>query len=159
MGRHATDRDRNSRNRPTKVTTIRLVMVGLLPTNRAVNRPNRDHSHEYDRDRMKIWSSLAVLFAIVLAGCAEGAKLVQETGRWRGCRLPFKGEQGSMLSSFRQDALALMKEKCGGPYTIVREGETKGRTRMASPIEGAQEPCRSADGAFSFAVNRNVGTI
>jgi hypothetical protein len=32
-----------------------------------------------------------------------------------------------------------MKEKCGGPYTIVREGEAKGRTRMTSPVEGAQE--------------------
>ena len=36
-------------------------------------------------------------------------------------------------------ALALMKEKCGGPYNIVREGEAKGRTRMTSPVEGAQE--------------------
>lgn len=53
---------------------------------------------------------------------------------------PFKGEQGSMLSSFRKEALAIMKDKCGGgSYVIVREGETKGRARLASPIEGAQE--------------------
>ena len=32
-----------------------------------------------------------------------------------------------------------MKEKCGGPYTIVQEGETRSRTCMASPVEGAQE--------------------
>ena len=88
---------------------------------------------------MKIWSRVAVLFAITLAGCAEGAKLVQERGDGGAVIYPFKGEQGAMLSSFRQDALALMKEKCGGPYTIVREGEAKGRTRMASPVEGAQE--------------------
>jgi hypothetical protein len=44
-----------------------------------------------------------------------------------------------MLSSFRQNALTVMKEKCGGPYIIVREGETKGRTRTVSPVEGAQE--------------------
>jgi len=88
---------------------------------------------------MKIGSSLAILFVILLVGCAEGAKLVQESEDGGVVIYPFKGEQGSMLSSFRQDALALMKKKCGGPYTIVREGETKGRTRMASPIEGAQE--------------------
>ena len=88
---------------------------------------------------MKFWSRLAVLFVIALAGCAEGAKLVQEREDGGVVVYPFKGEQGSMLSSFRQEALALMKEKCGGPYTIVREGETKGRTRMASPVEGAQE--------------------
>lgn len=52
---------------------------------------------------------------------------------------PFKEAQGPMLSSFRKDALALLKEKCGGPYTILKEGETKGRSRVASPIEGSQE--------------------
>jgi hypothetical protein len=88
---------------------------------------------------MKIRSSLAVLFVIVLVGCAEGAKLVQEKEDGGVVVYPFKGEQGSMLSSFRNDALVLMKEKCSGPYTIVREGETKGRSRIASPIEGAQE--------------------
>ena len=88
---------------------------------------------------MKIWSRLAVLFVIALAGCGEGAKLLQEGEDGGVVAYPFTGEQGSMLSSFRQDALALMTEKCGGPYTIVREGETKGRTRMASPVEGAQE--------------------
>ena len=88
---------------------------------------------------MKIWSSLAVLFAIALAGCGEGAKLLQEGEDGGVVAYPFTGEQGSMLSSFRQDALALMKEKCGGLYTIVREGEAKGRSREVSPIEGSQE--------------------
>jgi len=88
---------------------------------------------------VKIWSSLAVLFVIALASCGEGAKLLQEMEDGGVVTYPFKEEHGSMLSSFRQDALALMKEKCGGPYTIVREGEAKGRTRMASPVEGAQE--------------------
>ena len=88
---------------------------------------------------MKIWSRLAVLFVIVLAGCAEGAKLVQEREDGGVVVYPFKGEQGSMLSSFRNDALVLMKEKCGGPYTIVREGEAKGRSRVVGAVEGAQE--------------------
>ena len=88
---------------------------------------------------MKIWSSLAVLFVITLAGCAEGAKLVQEREDGGVVAYPFKGEQGPMLSSFRTDALALMKEKCGGPYTIVQEGETKGRIRTVSPMAGAEE--------------------
>ena len=97
------------------------------------------HSHEYDRDSMKIWSSLAVLIVITLAGCGEGAKLLREGEDGGVVVYPFQGEQGPMLSSFRTDALAIMKEKCGGPYTIVREGEAKVRTRMASPVEGAQE--------------------
>ncbi|MGH7182675.1 MAG: hypothetical protein ACREJN_11950 [Nitrospiraceae bacterium] len=88
---------------------------------------------------MKIWSSLAVLFVIALAGCAEGAKLVQESDDGGVVTYPFKGEQGWLLSSFRQEALTLVKKKCGGFYSIVQEGEAKGRIRMVSPIEGSQD--------------------
>ncbi|NOT22390.1 MAG: hypothetical protein HOP22_06645 [Nitrospiraceae bacterium] len=87
---------------------------------------------------MKTWSSLVCALALLLAGCGEGAKLVQDTGDGGVMTYPFKGEQGWMLSSFRQEALAFMKEKCGGSYTIVREGEAKGRVRLAG-LEGAQE--------------------
>ena len=91
------------------------------------------------RDNMKICSRFSLLLVLALAGCGEGAKLLQEREDGGIVAYPFTGEQGSMLSSFRTDALVLMKEKCGGPYTIVREGETKGRTRIVSPVPGAQE--------------------
>ncbi|MCX5724015.1 MAG: hypothetical protein NTX84_05775 [Nitrospirae bacterium] len=99
---------------------------------------------------MKIWSSLAVLLVIALVGCSEGAKLVQEREGGGVVAYPFKGDQGSMLSSFRREALDLMKEKCGGPYSIVREGETKGRSRMVSPVEGAQELVRERRWGIEF---------
>jgi hypothetical protein len=99
-----------------------------------MNRP------DHHKNRMKVWSSAPLIaMGLCLAGCADGAKLVQEHDRGGVVVYPFKGEQGSMLSTFRTDALNLIKEKCGGPYTIVREGETKGRSKLASPIEGAQE--------------------
>ena len=88
---------------------------------------------------MKIWSILVVLFVLALVGCGEGAKLIQEREDGGVVAYPFVGEQGPMLSSFRREALALMKEKCDGPYIIVREGETKGRTRTVSPVAGAEE--------------------
>lgn len=91
---------------------------------------------------MKMWSSLAFLFVLVLAGCGEKATLLQENEDGGIVAYPFTGEQGEILSSFRTDAFALMKEKCGGPYTIVREDETKGRTRTVSPIPGAEEMIR-----------------
>jgi hypothetical protein len=99
---------------------------------------------------MKIWSSLALLMVILLLGCAEVAKLVQEREDGGVVSYPFRGEQGSILSSFRKDALALMKEKCGGLYTIVREGETKGRSRVVSPVEGAQELVRERRWGIEF---------
>lgn len=89
---------------------------------------------------MKAWSrSLLPMAAALLAGCADGAKLVQEHDHGGVVVYPFKGEQGALLSSFRKDALGLMRDKCGGSYSIVREGETKGRMRNASLIEGTQD--------------------
>jgi hypothetical protein len=83
--------------------------------------------------------ALLLLLLLVLAGCAESATLLQESDRGGVVVYPFKGEQGAMLASFRKDALALMKEKCGGAYAIIREGEAKGRVRVAGAVEGGQE--------------------
>ncbi|BCA55376.1 conserved exported protein of unknown function [Nitrospira sp. KM1] len=88
---------------------------------------------------MKIGSRLSLAVTCLLIGCAEGAKLVQDTGDGGVVVYPFKAPQGSMLSSFRKDAIDLMREKCGGQYTITREGETKGRTRVSTAVQGSQE--------------------
>lgn len=90
---------------------------------------------------MKGRSRAAVLAAaVLLAGCAEGVKIIQEHDNGGIVVYPFKEGQGPMLSSFRKEALAQMKEKCHGrSYTIIREGEAKGRARVNSPVEGAQE--------------------
>ncbi len=88
----------------------------------------------------KVWSRAALAAAgLALAGCADGAKFLQETDQGGVVVYPFKGEQGAMLSSFRKDALDLMKEKCGGKYKILREGEAKGRAHVAGHIEGGKE--------------------
>lgn len=89
----------------------------------------------------KVWSRVvAVAVVSTLVGCADGAKLIQEHETGGVVVYPFKGDQGSLLSAFRREALAIMYKKCGErSYEIVREGETKGRTRVVSPIEGQQE--------------------
>ncbi|MGQ0555497.1 MAG: hypothetical protein ACT4PN_06090 [Nitrospiraceae bacterium] len=77
---------------------------------------------------------------LAVGGCADGAKIVQQHDAGGVVIYPFKEGQGPILSSFRKEALDLMKEKCGGSsYSIVREGEAKGRTRVVSPLDGAQE--------------------
>lgn len=87
------------------------------------------------------WLKIVVVATCLgVGGCADGAKLVQQHDMGGVVVYPFKEGQGAMLSSFRKDALDLMKEKCSGrSYSIVREGETKGRTRVVSPLDGAQE--------------------
>ena len=139
MGRHAADRDRTQQNQADNGDD-RARTHGGDPFSKQVREFSvPDHCDRHDRDRTRIWSSLAFLFVIALGGCADGAKLIQEGEDGGVVVYPYNGELGSMVSSFRQDALSLMKEKCGGAYTIVREGEAQGRTRLASPVDGAQE--------------------
>ena len=52
---------------------------------------------------------------------------------------PYRAEQGNLLSSFRKEAVRLMEQKCPGGWATVREGETKGRLRQASPIAGSND--------------------
>ena len=83
---------------------------------------------------------VAMIGAFTLVGCADGVKLVQEHESGGVVVYPFRGDQGSLLSSFRQEALALMQEKCGTrSYLILREGEAQGRSRVVSPMEGQEE--------------------
>lgn len=98
---------------------------------------------------MKSWSSLGCGLVLLLAGCAEGAKLVQDSGDGGVVTYPFKGEQGAMLSSFRTEALTLIKDTCGGVYSIMREGEAKGRARVAG-VEGGQEIVRERRWGIEF---------
>lgn len=80
-----------------------------------------------------------LVLSLIISGCAEGAKLLEETEKGGVVVYPYKGEQGNLLSSFRKDAMRLMDKKCEGPYSILREGETRGRTRVSGSVEGAQE--------------------
>jgi hypothetical protein len=90
---------------------------------------------------IKVWSRVAAVAVVsTVVGCADGAKLIQEHENGGVVVYPFKGDQGSLLSAFRKEALAVIQKKCGArSYTLVREGETKGRTRVVSPIEGQVE--------------------
>ena len=105
----------------------------------------------HNKNMLDVWSRAVPVAAILfLAGCADGAKFVQESDRGGVVVYPFKGEQGAMLSPFRTDALALMKDKCGGPYSILREGEAKGRARVAGAVEGGQEIVRERRWGIEF---------
>ncbi|MCS6319132.1 MAG: hypothetical protein H8K05_15420 [Nitrospira sp.] len=89
---------------------------------------------------MKSWSRVSVLsIALTASGCGEGAILVKEVDNGGVVVYPYRAEQGNLLSSFRKEAVQLMEEKCPGGWTSVREGETKGRLRQASPIAGAND--------------------
>lgn len=75
---------------------------------------------------------------VVLWGCSEGLNLVQSSDTGGVVVYPFK-EQGALLSPFRKEALQLMQQHCRGPYRILREGETKGRSRINENVSGMEE--------------------
>jgi hypothetical protein len=94
----------------------------------------------YDKSPMKSWSSKTVLAAsLLLASCGEGALLVKDSDDGGVVAYPYRAEQGNLLSSFRKEAVRLMQQKCPRGYSIVREGETKGRLRQASPVAGSSD--------------------
>ncbi len=86
---------------------------------------------------MKTWSRVLLPALIAIAsGCGgDGVRLAQNLDNGGVVVYPYKSDQGHILSSFRKDAVRLMEEKCPGGYTIAREGETKGRSRLAGPIQ------------------------
>ena len=89
---------------------------------------------------MKSWSSVvAVSLILGVSGCGEGAIMVKDAENGGVVVYPYRAEQGNLLSSFRKEAVRLMEEKCPGGWTTVREGETKGRLRQASPIAGSSD--------------------
>jgi len=88
---------------------------------------------------MKQWSRGAALaLLLVCAGCSEGAKLVQESDSGGVVTYPFKGENGYLFSRFRAEALDMIEKRCKGAYSIVREGEAKGRSRVADNTGGPE---------------------
>jgi hypothetical protein len=90
------------------------------------------------------------LAVLLLSGCGEGVKLVQETESGGIVTYPYRSENGHLVSPFRSEAIRLIEKRCAGRYSIVKEGETKGRTRTISPVPGAEETVREFRWGMQF---------
>lgn len=83
------------------------------------------------------WRVLGLVVFLACGGCAEGAKLVQESASGGVVTYPYKEERGGqMFSGFRKGALGVMANKCPSGYTILREGETRGYSMVSGTTEG-----------------------
>jgi hypothetical protein len=96
----------------------------------------------YLRCQVGNWSRMGLLAVVAVAvglpGCSEGLRMAQSTDTGGVVIYPFK-ERGALLSPFRKEAFQMMEQHCGGPYRIVREGETKGRSRINENVSGMEE--------------------
>jgi len=79
-----------------------------------------------------------VLLGLLLAGCSEGVKFVQETDTGGVVVYPYKGDN-PVLSSFRGEALDLIGEKCPRGHTILKEGAARGLRRIQDSVGGTEE--------------------
>jgi hypothetical protein len=78
-----------------------------------------------------------VLVALLLAGCSEGVKFVQETDTGGVVVYPYRGDN-ALTSTFRGDALAMIRKKCPNGYMILKEGQTTGLRRIQDNVGGAE---------------------
>jgi hypothetical protein len=92
------------------------------------------------------WSSAGLalcVLGLMVAACAEGVKLVSETGNGEAGSggiviYPYRGGNGYLTSPLRAEALRLIEQRCPGGYSIVREGEAKGRSRTVENAAGTE---------------------
>jgi hypothetical protein len=98
----------------------------------------RDEVRFHHTGRLKGWSRAAGLgVLLLLSGCSEGVKFIQETDTGGVVVYPYKGDN-ALGSSFRHDALELMRKKCPQGYTILKEGQTTGLRRIQDSVGGTE---------------------
>jgi hypothetical protein len=91
----------------------------------------------------------AVLF--ICTGCADTAKLVQETAMGGIVTYLYKADRGGpVTSAHRMEALELIKKKCGSGYLIVREGEAQGYRSISGTVEGTEDEARNRRWGLQF---------
>lgn len=78
-----------------------------------------------------------LLACLVLAGCFEGVKFVQETDMGGVVAYPYKGDN-PLISTFRHDALELIRQKCPKGYDVLKEGQTTGLRRIQDNVGGSE---------------------
>ena len=85
------------------------------------------------------WSRVWIVCGILLlSGCGGGLRLVLDDDHRGVMMYRYKETQGPMLTPRRGEAFQKIRELCRGPFTIVREGETRGRQRMVEGVGGSE---------------------
>lgn len=80
-----------------------------------------------------------VLF-LACGGCSQAAILTHETESGGVAVYLYKEDRGGpMGSTYRGEALKVMGRKCPSGYTVLKEGEVRGRESVSGIVEGAED--------------------
>ena len=89
-----------------------------------------------------IWSRAGVALLVALGGvtggCGGGVEVIREGPDSGVVRYLYKGNDGHLYTSKRDEAFDQIREFCNGPYQVLKEGKTKGRQRIIEGIGGAE---------------------
>ncbi len=96
---------------------------------------------------------MALVLTVACLGCAEGVKLVRASESGGIVIYPYKEGQGALVSSHRSEAIQMIERHCGGSYSVVREGEVRGRTRVVEQ-QGISEVVREPRWGLEFRCKR-----
>ncbi|MGB0911076.1 MAG: hypothetical protein ACPGYT_12000 [Nitrospirales bacterium] len=83
------------------------------------------------------WSSLGVIVvgASTMMSCGAGV-LLQTEGEGGVVQYLYQERTGHLLSPNRTSALQRVTQYCGGRYTMMQEGPTRGRRRVVQGVAG-----------------------
>ena len=82
--------------------------------------------------------ALIVVMAFFLGGCGGGVQVIRESSDSGVVRYLYKGTDGHLYTSKRDEAFDKIQEFCGGPYEVLKEGQTKGRQRVVESMGGSE---------------------
>ena len=84
-------------------------------------------------------------------GCGGGVQVIRESPDSGVVRYLYKGNDGHLYTSKRDEAFDKIQEFCGGPYQVLKEGQTKGRQRRGY---GRSEVVRAGGIRFQCTMGR-----
>lgn len=89
-----------------------------------------------------IWSRAGAAFLVVLGvvtgGCGGGVEVIRESPDSGVVRYLYKGNDGHLYTTKREEALDKIDEFCGGSYQVLKEGKTQGRQRVIEGMGGTE---------------------
>ena len=90
----------------------------------------------------RTWSRACVALIVMggglLGGCGGGVQVIRESPDSGVVRYLYKGNDGHLYTSKRDEAFDKIQEFCGGPYEVLKEGQTKGRQRVVEGMGGSE---------------------
>lgn len=90
------------------------------------------------RSRSRVGAAFIIVMACALGGCGGGVEIIRESPDAGVVRYLYKGTDGHLTTSKRQEAFDGIDEFCGGPYQVLKEGQTKSRQRVVESMGGTE---------------------